>query len=104
MSSPVLAASSSMVGSADEDTGASDDEMDWEEIQVPHEPQRHVSSTLEGVQVGNEAGPSGSGTPSAVSNAFPATGTGNIEITIKRGKTVDEARKYVTHVVFRSSR
>lgn len=86
-----MVASSSITESADEDMGASDDEMDWEEIQVPHDSRGQLKTTSGGIQVGNSACPSGSRTLSVGSSSILAAG--NLEITIKRGKTVEEARK-----------
>ena len=92
MKSPELTASSSLVGSLDERTGFSDDEMDWEEIEVPDDHQEQGTENNGAFNFESEAGPSNAGpsTPALVPDI------GHIEITIKRGKTVDEARKYAT--------
>ena len=99
MNSPIPAASSSIAGSADERTGFSDDEMDWEEIEVPNGNQEQGITIQGAFKAEREAGPSTVG-PTMTTLA---SGTGHIEITIKRGKTVDEARKYVKVLLAQAS-
>ena len=78
---------SSIAGSVDET--ASDDELDWEEIEVavPGQTQELPQEIEQGMT--SEPGPSG------LQTSRPQTGAGNIEITIKRNKprVKDETRK-----------